>query len=180
MVDARSSIPNGDHHPNGEHPPNGDHHHYAGQQSETGLEAEGSERSAAEDCPCLPSLGEGRHCACVADHGLVGPCSCPEGAQVRQREKGGSPFGGKPHAGAGYKHAQDRGQVGENRGGDWAVCPAPAALLHSDADRREFISAGAAAGLAVRPDACRSKPFHSGNPLSEIEDFLLPAMDLKG
>ena len=35
------------------------------------------------------------------------------------------------------------------------------ALLHSDAERREFISAGAAAGLAVGPPASQS---HSCRP----------------
>ncbi len=130
--------------PNGDHLPNEDHHDFAGDRSESGLEAEGSERSAAVECPCLPSLGEGRHCACVADHGLVGPCSCPQGVGLRLRK------GDNPLEDANNGHPKDRGQGSGTKGSGVDVCPGPAALLHSDADRREFISAGAAAGLAVR------------------------------
>lgn len=118
------------------------------------LGEDGMRGSTAEECQCLPAVGEGRHCACVADHGLVGPCSCPEGTQFRQQKANGRVTGaaGQEHRGhGGHNPAQDTGDNGDGRKGDGLDgCPGPAALLHSDADRREFISAGAAAGLAVR------------------------------
>ena len=46
------------------------------------------------------------------------------------------------------------------------------ALLHSDAERREFISAGAAAGLAASPPLC-SILLHLVSQPSESESFSL-------
>ncbi|BDA43410.1 probable chloride channel protein D at N-terminal half [Coccomyxa sp. Obi] len=125
----------------------------ARQQSDNALGADSIDSSTAEECRCLPAVGEGRHCACVADHGLVWPCSCPEGTQVRRQKAAGPVTGraGQEHCAGGHKHEQDTADGGgERKGGGLDGCPGPAALLHSDADRREFISAGAAAGLAVR------------------------------
>ena len=126
----------------------------AKRQPDDALGADGIHSSTAEECQCLPALGEGRHCACVADHGLVGPCSCPEGTQVRRQKVNGLVTGtaGQEASAGDHNYGHDIGDDGGGRkGGGLDACPGPAALLHSDADRREFISAGAAAGLAVRP-----------------------------
>ena len=49
----------------------------------------------------------------------------------------------------------------EMKGAQTCATPGPALVLHSDADRREFISAGAAGGLAVCPEASRPQPSES-------------------
>ena len=103
-----------------------------------------------------PLLGGPGHCTCTG--AAVNGCTC--NGQERARAGDGPAREGSLLAqqGSGVRLGNGWTEQGHMRHPNGDSCEAatgkggpsgPAALLHSDADRREFISAGAAAGLAV-------------------------------
>lgn len=100
-----------------------------------------------KDCACR----HGYRCAHVDT--LNGQCACPalaEGFVERWRDLVPNPFASDAEQDRLDSAAQDAfNKKKELKEAGGRSRPGPAALLHSDAERREFISAGAAAGLAV-------------------------------